>query len=90
VDGHARTSTELSVVAEVSPSTTSVHLGRLKRGNIASTVGPGPDVARVPEGLVRRLRRSRDGSFSGPIGRAATLDEVAGVVAFLPSEHRPI
>ena len=29
VDGHARTSTELSVVAEVSPSTASVHLNRL-------------------------------------------------------------
>jgi DNA-binding transcriptional ArsR family regulator len=30
MDGHAPTSTELSVVAEVSPSTTSVHLNRLK------------------------------------------------------------
>ena len=30
MDGHARTSTELSVVAEVSPSTASVHLNRLK------------------------------------------------------------
>lgn len=30
LDGHARTSTELSVVAEVTPSTTSVHLNRLK------------------------------------------------------------
>jgi DNA-binding transcriptional ArsR family regulator len=29
MDGHARTSTELAVVAEVSPSTASVHLGRL-------------------------------------------------------------
>jgi DNA-binding transcriptional ArsR family regulator len=30
MDGHARTSTELAVVADVSPSTASVHLGRLK------------------------------------------------------------
>ncbi|HEY6291204.1 MAG TPA: ArsR family transcriptional regulator [Terriglobia bacterium] len=30
VDGHARTSTELAVIAEVSPSTASVHLNRLK------------------------------------------------------------
>jgi DNA-binding transcriptional ArsR family regulator len=30
LDGHARTSTELGVVAEVSPSTASVHLARLK------------------------------------------------------------
>jgi DNA-binding transcriptional ArsR family regulator len=30
IDGHARTSTELAMVAEVSPSTASVHLNRLK------------------------------------------------------------
>lgn len=30
LDGHARTSTELAVVAEVSPSTASVHLNRLR------------------------------------------------------------
>src|SRR5687767_410197 len=30
LDGHARTATELSVVAEVSPSTASAHLARLK------------------------------------------------------------
>ena len=30
MDGHARTSTELAVVAEVSPSTASVHLNRLR------------------------------------------------------------
>jgi DNA-binding transcriptional ArsR family regulator len=30
IDGHARTSTELAIVAEVSPSTASVHLSRLK------------------------------------------------------------
>jgi len=30
LDGHARTSTELAVVADVTPSTTSVHLNRLK------------------------------------------------------------
>ena len=30
MDGHARTSTELAVVAEVSPSTASAHLARLK------------------------------------------------------------
>src|ERR1700761_8878526 len=31
MDGHARTSTELGMVAEVSPSTASVHLARLKQ-----------------------------------------------------------
>ena len=30
VDGHARTSTELAAVADVAPSTASVHLQRLK------------------------------------------------------------
>src|SRR6266699_1158490 len=30
MDGHARTSTELAIVAGVSPSTASVHLNRLK------------------------------------------------------------
>ncbi|MGA8618161.1 MAG: helix-turn-helix transcriptional regulator [Candidatus Sulfotelmatobacter sp.] len=34
VDGHARTSTELSVVADVSPSTTSVHLDKLKNAHL--------------------------------------------------------
>lgn len=34
LDGHARTSTELSVVAEVSPSTASVHLNRLKTAHL--------------------------------------------------------
>jgi DNA-binding transcriptional ArsR family regulator len=30
MDGHTRASTELAIVAEVSPSTASVHLNRLK------------------------------------------------------------
>ena len=34
MDGHARTSTELSVVAGVSPSTASAHLGRLKAARL--------------------------------------------------------
>ena len=48
VDGHARSSTELAVVAEVSPSTASVHLNQLKTesliqvlGSIATTVSRG-------------------------------------------------
>jgi DNA-binding transcriptional ArsR family regulator len=35
MDGHARTSTELAVVAEVSPSTASAHLNRLKEERLA-------------------------------------------------------
>jgi DNA-binding transcriptional ArsR family regulator len=60
MDGHARTSTELAVVAEVSPSTTSVHLGRLKdeqlvhvqvQGKHRYYSLAGPNVASVLEGL---------------------------------------
>ena len=60
VDGHARTSTELSVVAGVSPSTASVHLNRLKTAHLVKVLVQGkhrfhslegPDVARALEGL---------------------------------------
>jgi DNA-binding transcriptional ArsR family regulator len=60
MDGHARTATELSVVAEVSPSTASVHLNRLKIKRLVKvqvqgkhrfySLG-GPDVASALEGL---------------------------------------
>jgi DNA-binding transcriptional ArsR family regulator len=60
MDGHARTSTELSVVAEVSPSTASVHLNRLKTAHLVKVLVEGkhrfyslegPDVAHALEGL---------------------------------------
>jgi DNA-binding transcriptional ArsR family regulator len=60
MDGHARTSTELAVVAEVSPSTASVHLSRLKTADLVRVLVQGkhryysldgPDVAHVLEGL---------------------------------------
>jgi DNA-binding transcriptional ArsR family regulator len=60
VDGHARTSTELSVVGEISPSTTSVHLEKLKNADLVKVRVQGkhrfyrlagPDVARALEGL---------------------------------------
>jgi DNA-binding transcriptional ArsR family regulator len=60
MDGHARTSTELAVVAEVSPSTASVHLGRLKQERLVIEQIQGKhhyyglaglDVAKVLEGL---------------------------------------
>jgi DNA-binding transcriptional ArsR family regulator len=41
LDGHARTSTELAVVAEVSPSTASVHLSRLKEEKLIKVVVQG-------------------------------------------------
>jgi DNA-binding transcriptional ArsR family regulator len=60
MDGHARTSTELAVVAEVSPSTASEHLSRLKAAELIRVLVQGkhryyslqgPDVAHVLEGL---------------------------------------
>lgn len=41
LDGHARTSTELSIVAEVSPSTASVHLQRLMAKGLVVVVAQG-------------------------------------------------
>jgi DNA-binding transcriptional ArsR family regulator len=41
MDGHARTSTELGIVAEVSPSTASVHLGRLKDSQLVKVQAQG-------------------------------------------------
>jgi DNA-binding transcriptional ArsR family regulator len=60
MDGHARTSTELAVVAGVSPSTASVHLHRLKTASLVKVLVQGkhryyslegPNVASVLEGL---------------------------------------
>jgi DNA-binding transcriptional ArsR family regulator len=69
MDGHARTSTELSVVAEVSPSTASVHLNRLKTERLVKVLVQGkhrfyslegPDVASALEGLSVLASGSRD------------------------------
>jgi DNA-binding transcriptional ArsR family regulator len=60
VDNRARTSTELAVVADVSPSTASIHLSRLKAERLVKVVVQGrhryyslngAGVARVLEGL---------------------------------------
>jgi DNA-binding transcriptional ArsR family regulator len=60
MDGHARTSTELAVVADVSTSTASAHLNRLKEERLVKVITQGkhrfysldePKVARVLEGL---------------------------------------
>jgi DNA-binding transcriptional ArsR family regulator len=60
LDGHARTSTELAIVAGVSASTASVHLHQLRDANLVSIVAQGkhryyrlrtPQVAHVLENL---------------------------------------
>jgi DNA-binding transcriptional ArsR family regulator len=60
MDGHARTSTELAIVADVSPSTASVHLHRLMTEHLVNVLVQGkhryyslggPNVASALEGL---------------------------------------
>jgi len=60
MDGHARTSTELAVVADVSPSTASAHLNRLKAERLIKVLAlgkhryyslEGPNVASALEAL---------------------------------------
>ena len=60
LDGHARTSTELAIVANVSPSTASVHLTRLTTEKLIKVLAQGkhryyslqgPNVARALERL---------------------------------------
>ncbi|HEX3878589.1 MAG TPA: helix-turn-helix transcriptional regulator [Bryobacteraceae bacterium] len=60
MDGHARTATELAITSEISPSTASVHLGRLADEKLVRMVRQGkhryyalngPDVAQAMENL---------------------------------------
>jgi DNA-binding transcriptional ArsR family regulator len=98
MDGHARTSTELAVVAGVSPSTASVHLNRLRAEHLIEVLVQGkhryyslegPSVAHVLEALSVLAGGSRDAFVpSTPSGlRAARTcyDHMAGRlgVAFL-------
>lgn len=93
MDGHARTSTELAVVAEVSPSTASVHLHRLKSARLVTVVTQGKhryysleglEVANVLEGLSVLAGGSRNNFVPNtpPRLRAARTcyDHLAGTV----------
>ncbi len=69
MDGHARTSTELALVGEVSPSTASVHLARLVEQRLLAVTSQGkhryfhlagPPIARVLEGLAALAGRRAD------------------------------
>jgi DNA-binding transcriptional ArsR family regulator len=94
MDGHARTSTELSVVAEVSPSTTSVHLAKLKQQNLITLVAQGkhryyqlsgPEVATALEALLQLAGVPRPNFFPNTptrLRKARTCyDHMAGEVA---------
>jgi DNA-binding transcriptional ArsR family regulator len=96
VDGNARTSTELSVVANVSPSTTSVHLGRLRSAHLINVSArgkhrfyslAGPEVARALESLSVLAGARRDNvapSTSTRMRAARTCyDHLAGTLGVL-------
>jgi len=90
--GQARTSTELAVVAEVSPSTASVHLNRLRAEHLVTVVGQGrhhyyslegPAVASALEGLGVLAGRSPEfvSTVQSPIREARTCyDHIAGTL----------
>src|SRR3984885_7290547 len=94
MDGRARTSTELAVVAEVSPSTASAHLSRLKDADLVRVLVQGkhryyslqgPDVAHVLEGLTILAGGAHEGflpsSPSGLCSWPTCYDHMAGSVA---------
>lgn len=94
MEGKARTSTELAMVAEVTPSTASVHLSRLRDDHLVRVFVQGrhryyslasPAVARALEGLSVLAGRPR-GQFAPstpvPLRAARTCyDHMAGAVA---------
>jgi DNA-binding transcriptional ArsR family regulator len=96
MDGHARTSTELSVVAEVSPSTASVHLNRLRTARLVKLFVQGkhrfyslegPNVAGALEGLSVLAGRARDKFVPGTPSRLRTArtcyDHMAGAISVI-------
>ncbi len=94
LDGHARTSTELSIVGEVSPSTASVHLARLKEQKLVKVLSQGKhryyslegeSVARALEALTVVAGGTRQKFIPGtpPHLRSARTcyDHMAGLLA---------
>jgi DNA-binding transcriptional ArsR family regulator len=100
MDGHARTSTELAVVAEVSPSTASVHLNRLRAEGLITRLVQGkhhyyslqgPRVARALEALSILAGGSRPFVSRTPSGlRSARTcyDHMAGKLGVALSRPR--
>ncbi|MFI4969438.1 MAG: ArsR/SmtB family transcription factor [Lysobacterales bacterium] len=94
LDGHARTSTELAIVADVSPSTASAHLARLKEQQLVKVLAQGKhryyslegsSVAAALEALMVVAGGSRDRfvpSTPSRLRAARTCyDHMAGAVA---------
>lgn len=96
LDGHARTSTELAIVADVSPSTASVHLNRLKTERLVKVFVQGKhryyslqgsEVAAALEALSVIAGRSRDAFVprtpSRLRGARTCYDHIAGTLGVL-------
>ncbi len=94
LDGHARTGTELAIVAEVTPSTASVHLNRLKEEHLIEVQAQGrhryfslggPKVARALEDLSVLAGGTRTAFVPGAPARLraarSCYDHMAGAVA---------
>ncbi|GAA0711494.1 helix-turn-helix transcriptional regulator [Dokdonella soli] len=94
LDGHARTGTELAIVADVSPSTASVHLARLKEHQLVKVLAQGKhryyslhdgSVAAALEALMVVAGGSRDRFVPNTPGRLRAArtcyDHMAGAVA---------
>lgn len=92
-DGRARTSTELAIVAEVSPSTASVHLQRLMKHRLVRVLAQGkhryyslegPNVAAALEALSVLAGGTRQAfipNTPGPLRAARTCyDHIAGAL----------
>jgi DNA-binding transcriptional ArsR family regulator len=92
-DGHARTSTELAAVADVTPSTASVHLQRLKNQRLVKVFAQGKhryyslegaDVAAVLEALSVLAGGTRDGFVPNTPNRLRAArtcyDHIAGTL----------
>jgi DNA-binding transcriptional ArsR family regulator len=96
MDGHARTSTELAIVANVSPSTASVHLYRLKTAQLVKVLVQGKhryhslegtEVAHVLEGLSVLAGRVRDKFVPNTLSRLCVArtcyDHMAGRIGVM-------
>ena len=100
MDGYARTSTELAMLAEVAPSTASVHLNRLRDERLISVSAQGRhryyslqslEVARALEGL-SVLAGGAAGRFvpgtPEPLRKARTCyDHIAGALSVAVHDH---
>jgi DNA-binding transcriptional ArsR family regulator len=93
LDGRARTSTELAMVADVTPSTASVHLQRLKTQRLVAVIAQGKhryyslegaNVAAALEALSVLAGRSRDefvpNTPNGLRAARACYDHIAGTL----------